>query len=62
MNTFLKNKYILLFFVYSFSMLAGFANDTTPPPPDPSPEAVPINAGIFLLGLVALVYGVTKKK
>ena len=35
---------------------------TTPPPPNPPPPGLPIDGGILLLGLLGVLYGITKKQ
>lgn len=58
-----QRKYflLLLFFV---TVSIGFAQDIPPPNPPPPGfgDQVPIDGGVFLLGILALVYGFFKKK
>jgi hypothetical protein len=61
MNNFLNKKYYLIVLVYSLSLIIGYAQSIHPPGP-PAPPGEPIDGGVFLLSLIAIIYGVSKKK
>jgi hypothetical protein len=63
MSNLFKNKYFLVVIVYTLSLVTCFAQSV--PPPDPSGRpgpGLPIDGGILLLSIIAVVYGVSKKK
>lgn len=63
MTTFLKNKYFLLLLL-SLSVISSYAKDITPPTPNPppGPPGLPIDGGILVLSMIAIAYGIIKKK
>ena len=55
-----QRKYILL--VLFFATVGIFYAQSTPPNPNPPPPGLPINAGVFILSLAALAYGIIRKQ
>jgi uncharacterized membrane-anchored protein len=62
MNNFLNKKYYLVVLLYAMSLFVSFAQSIHPPNPNPPPIGEPIDGGILILSIVALIYGVSKKK
>ncbi|MEO6348992.1 MAG: hypothetical protein ABIO60_13910, partial [Aquaticitalea sp.] len=59
----LQNKYFLasiLFVSISFVCDAQIGGGSPPPPMPPPPPGLPIDSSVYLLFIIALVYGVIK--
>jgi hypothetical protein len=55
-----RKKYLFLLLMFFVASVITYAQ-TTPPNPNPPPPGLPIDGGLALIGLIGLVYGISKK-